>query len=96
MQLKSWGVAFSSAMHYSAARECACGAELPSIVGFYAYVPLLVGFTTDGARPGRGDLKPRVGIAIFECDECHSNFWFHLSPETAEFFQEHAPQWLKQ
>ncbi len=93
MEFKTWGTTFSSDMHHGVDHECSCGADLP--FNLQARIPLLVGFTTEGARPETSESNARVGIAIFECHKCFSKFWFHLTPDVARFFRERAPHWGK-
>ena len=93
MRLKPWGVMFSPDMHHGIDHECECEADLP--FNLQARIPLLKGFTTEGACQETNERKARVGIAIFECHACFSKFWFHLTADVAKFFQENAPQWPK-
>jgi hypothetical protein len=70
-ELKSWGVGYSADMHHCLGFYCLCGGEIS--IDPIEQGKLLVGFSKDGP----GIVGERVGILIFECDQCFEKYWFH-------------------
>lgn len=73
--LRSWGVAYSSAMPHSATYdcpECGWGVGIGQLIA-KSMIPYMVGFSTVLRKNNEFP-----GGLIIECPACFCKFWFHL------------------
>ncbi len=87
---KSWGKQWNPSVRHAPGFQCECKTSFDAW-SIFKQIPLLLGLGTHSHIKRKG----HAGVAIFQCDECHEYFWFHLTTPLARVFRKKSVLWKK-